>query len=349
MMFLSIFCASFLAFSISTICGGGAGLLLIPILGFWLPVTQVPTALTLGTATSSVSRIWLFFEIIRWDIVKLFLPTALVGVFLGSWLLNYLAPMYLELCMGIFLVSNLPYFLGKSEQAPSSNQPPPWLLRVVGFLAGFISGLTGAVGVLFNRFYFRYGLSNEQIIATRAANEALLHLIKLYLYASLGLLTVKAMQLGLIVAIAALLSSNLMKLVIPKLSKKLFARIGYGAMVISGVLMLNSSLVRIKIAHDPDIRLQYLARGLDASFSWNSLIYSLEFKYEEGFEFEKIVPLSSLPPDLQDRVHSLQAASTKIIIEKVYTLTTQSYEAYYYDQHHNLTNKIKLKQSATYN
>ena len=77
---------------------------------------------------------------------KLFLPTAMVGVVLGVEMLSYLEPMYLELCMSIFLISNLPWLFRKQERKHAVLSPiPPWQLRMVGFLAGFISGLTGAV------------------------------------------------------------------------------------------------------------------------------------------------------------------------------------------------------------
>jgi hypothetical protein len=148
--------------------------------------------------------------------------------------------------------------------------------------------------VLFNRFYFRFGLSNQEIVATRAANEALLHLSNIYVH--LGLLTMQSLQIDLIVALAVLLSSRAMKALLPKLSKTLFVRFGYGAMVVAGVLMFNSAVVQIKIVHHPDIRVQQLAKGLDASWSWDALIYSLEFKYAEGLEFEKVVPFSRYRP-----------------------------------------------------
>jgi len=343
MFYSEIFLASFVAFSISAICGGGAGLLLIPILGFTLPVTQVPAALSIGTATSSISRIWLFFGEIRWDIVKWFLPAALPGVVFGSWLLTFLNPMYLELCMGIFLVSNLPLLFGKSKNKPVTTQYPSlWLLVIIGFSAGLISGITGAVGVLFNRFYYRYGMSNEAIIATRAANETLLHLIKLYLYASFGLLTFNALKIGLIVAVAAIFSSWFMKKVIARISMSIFSKIGYSAMVISGVLMLNSAVVRISVAHNPEIEWHYLSNGMDASFTWSDLIYSLEFRYGEGFEFEKNVALSSLPEDKQAYVNLQRGESAKTVIEKVYTIRKVSYEAYFYDDQDRLLRKVKF-------
>lgn len=317
--------------------------MLIPILGYSLPVSQVPAALTLGTATSSFSRIWIFFKSIRWDIAKLFLPTALLGVVLGAKMLSYLEPMYLELCMGIFLISNFPWLFRKQKQKHTIPLSiPPWKLRLVGFLTGFVSGLTGAVGVLFNRFYFRYGLENHEIIATRAANEALLHLIKLYLYASFGLFQLHTLKIGLIVALAAILSSSFMKYVLPRVSRKLFMQAGYIAMVVTGVIMLNSAIVHIKLANNPELRVFIQTGELDARLTWNTLIYSLEFNYGEGLEFEKVVPLSSLSVERQRYIQSLKDSAGKIIVEKVCSLASNSFEANYYDTESHLIKKIEF-------
>ncbi|MCK9608256.1 MAG: sulfite exporter TauE/SafE family protein [Methylomonas sp.] len=154
MLLLILFIASCVALSISAVCGGGAGLVLIPTLGFVLPVTLVPTALTIGTAGSAFCRFWLFYQAIRWDIFKLFLSTALLGVFIGTWLLSYLDPVYLELCMSVFLVANLTQLIGGSKSTAGQCFLPARLLRLKGFLAGFISGLTGAVGCCLIDFIF---------------------------------------------------------------------------------------------------------------------------------------------------------------------------------------------------
>ena len=150
MIYLNVFLIAFIAFAISMVCGGGAGLLLIPILGHVLPASQVPAALSVGTSVSSLTKLYLFFQHINWRIVRHFLPLALLGVIVGAWLLSYLAPMYIELCMAIFLVCNLPY-LFKKTTAPSADKPAlsNHFLKFIGFLAGFFSALTGAVGVLF--------------------------------------------------------------------------------------------------------------------------------------------------------------------------------------------------------
>src|ERR1700741_3011214 len=99
-------CAAF-AFALSAVCGGGASFILIPLLGWIVPGAQVPAVLSIGTAASSISRIITFYSNIRWKIVIWFVPPAIPAVWLGAWLLTYLNPVYLELILGIFLLSNL--------------------------------------------------------------------------------------------------------------------------------------------------------------------------------------------------------------------------------------------------
>lgn len=69
MIYLALSVAAFIALSISLICGG-AGLLLIPILGFALPAAQVPAALSIGTSVSSVTKLSLFYQHVNWQIVR---------------------------------------------------------------------------------------------------------------------------------------------------------------------------------------------------------------------------------------------------------------------------------------
>lgn len=79
-------------------------------------------------------------------------------------------------------------------------------------------------------------MSNQQIVATRAANEVVLHIVKLIMYIYFGLFTLMTLKVGLVVAAAAVLSSYVMKRVLPKISMKWFHRIGFSAMVISELL-----------------------------------------------------------------------------------------------------------------
>jgi uncharacterized membrane protein YfcA len=337
-----IFIVSFLAFSISAICGGGAGLMLIPILGQLLPISQVPAALSIGTFTSSASRLLIFRKNICWPIVKYFVPFALPAVWLGAWLLKFVNPVYLEIAMGLFLISNLSFLFKKPKELNDTEKPKNFILALIGFSAGFLSGLTGAVGLLFNRFYLRYGLTKEEIVATRAANEIILHLVKIVLYFLFGLITMKVIYIGIVVAISAILSSWIMKWVLPKLSETSFKKIGYFAMVISGFVMLSQSGSDLLTANNGTVDIYFKNKGLESKLKWQNANYALEFTYDEGFEFEQVIPITELKDEQQKFVESKKQNADKIIIEAVYEIGSKSYEAYYFNNN-KLINKIDFE------
>lgn len=114
------------------------------------------------------------------------------------------------------------YVVSNHRESSQSRENARCFLPLIGMAAGFVSGLTGAVGLLFNRFYLHYGMSKEQIIATRAANELLLHIIKPGLYISFGVLSKRTIIIGCIIAVAAIFSSFSTKWLIAKLSETLF-------------------------------------------------------------------------------------------------------------------------------
>jgi len=326
-----LFLCSFLAFSLSAVCGGGAGLLLMPVLGLVLPVTQLPAALSIGTLSSSASRMAVFFLKIRWDIVRWFVPAALPAVFLGAWLLHFVNPIYLEIIMGLFLVSNLPLLFKSNQQSGTSPaRASHWILSLIGFLAGFLSGLTGAVGLLFNRFYLRYGLEKEEIVATRAANELILHFIKLCLYASFGLITGKVIEIGIAIAAAGLLSSWFMKWGLKKVSELFFRKVGYASMVLSGLVMLVQSGDTIMTTHTAYLTFLPVANGMESKLQWQKANFSIEFEYDEGLEYEQEIPLADVPAGKRDFVINQKENADQIHIEEVFGFGSHSYEAYYF-------------------
>lgn len=327
-----LFVCAVLAFALSAVCGGGASFILIPILGWLLPGAQVPAALSIGTASSSISRIVTFHSNIRWKIVIWFVPPAIPAVWFGAWMLTYINPVYLELILGLFLLSNLTLiFKSKKDTVAASSKNNPVTLSLIGLVAGFVSGLTGAVGLLFNRFYLRYGLSKEEIIATRAANELLLHLIKLCLYASFGLLTAKVVGFGLLIAAAAIVSSIFIKWVLPYISENVFQKTGYSAMVVSGTIMfLNAST---NLFHQNQMQLSYQQEeaGLETKMQWQQRTFGVDFEYDDGaFEIEYEIKLADLPAKKQILVNQLAQKADKVVLEEVYGIHKHYYEVYVY-------------------
>jgi uncharacterized membrane protein YfcA len=337
-----IFLSGLRAFTLSAICGGGAGLMLIPILGRLLPISQIPAALSIGTFTSSATRLVAFRKNINWYIVKFFVPAALPAVWLGAFLLKFLNPHVLGIIMGVFLISNLPFLFKKPKELKHTGRPANIMLVIIGFLAGFLSGVTGAVGLLFNRFYLRYGLTKEEIIATRAANEIILHLVKIILYTLFGLLSRHVLLMGTVVALSAVASTWTTKYILPRISDFVFRRVGYMAMVLSGFLMLGQSTNNLLIANNGNIKAGLAEGGFETKLKWQSANFALEFSYDEGFEFEQRIPLSELTAAHRQYVLSRHPQADRVIVEAVHAVGEKSYEAYYFSNRQ-LIDKIDFK------
>ena len=324
-----LFLGAVLAFWISAICGGGASLVLIPILNLLLPTSVVPFSLTIGTFTSSASRVVIFKKFVSWKIFFWFVPFSIPAVLLGAYLIKFVNPIYLELIVGIILIANIPQlFLTRKKQEKEEQPYPKFVLAFVGFFAGFVSGVTGAIGLLFNRFYLKYGLSKEEILATRAANEICLHLIKLIIYIMLGLYSTTAIWLGIAIAVATIISSYTVKYILPYLSEFVFRKIGYGAMVISGFFLLTSASGKIIKQDNLGISENKFA---ETTIQWRKSNFVLEFAIDDGLEIERPILPDELPEKINLKYMQLLPKYDKIYLEKVFNLgKSPSYEFYCY-------------------
>ncbi len=333
MKIIFLFVATIIAFWVSAICGGGASLILVPVLNLLLPASVVPFSLTIGTFTSSASRIIVFNKHISWKIFVWFVPFSLPAVLLGAWLLKLINPLYLELFVALFLIANLPEVFRNRKQQQKEEKPYPiFILAIVGFFAGFISGITGAIGLLFNRFYLRYGLTKEEIVATRAANEIFLHCIKLVIYILLGLYSQNALWLGITIAVASIISSYTVKHILPFLSEFVFRKIGYGAMVISGFVLLIGTLQNI--IHNDNISFA-TNKYNETTMNWRNSHFVLEFAIDDGFEIERQIRPNELPIELRQKYENLKMNYDNIYLEKVFKLGSDTtYEFYCYKAHH---------------
>ncbi len=229
--------------------------------------------------------------------------------------------------IAIFLISNVRELIKPKKKLLEDQKPyPKYVLALVGFVAGFVSGLTGAVGLLFNRFYLRYGLSKEEIIATRAANEIFLHTVKLVLYFSLGLATTNSIYLGLTIAAASVVSSFSIKYILPYLSETVFRKIGYSAMFISGVFMLYNTGNSIITNDRLSLNSKIISDGYETQLAWRETATSLEFTYDEGFEIEISIPLEELPLPIHEKYKTRFEKADKYFLEKVFSFEGTAYE-----------------------
>ena len=161
---IGLFVAGFVNWSISTLSAGGGSVLMLVAAGIMLKGHAIAPVITITSTVASPARVVLFWQHIDWRVVSWYLPGAIAGAILGGWIFTRASGQFLQICIGIFLVSTAwQYRMGDRERSFRMNLP--WFLPV-SLAVGMISAIVGASGLLANPFYLNYGLVKERMVAT---------------------------------------------------------------------------------------------------------------------------------------------------------------------------------------
>ena len=233
---LDLFLAALLAWLVSTVAGGGGGMLMIPIIAWVADPKAVAPAISLGTLISSPIRVWLFWRDVDWTIVRWYLPGAVAGAILGGYIFAAIPPQWIKVLAGVFLLSTLLQY--RFGERPRSFVMRAWMFLPIGFVVAAISGMIGEAGPVLNPFYLNYGTQKEAMIGTKSVNSLFMQLTKLGSYTYFGAMIREFWIYGLVIGIAAIVASWVGKSMLSRMDGKRFRQIVIAVMVITGALML---------------------------------------------------------------------------------------------------------------
>lgn len=228
--------SSFIAWVISSLAGGGSPFIIIPMVNFLLETPAIPPVVTTGMLFGNLQRVFVFWQDIDWQLTWWYLPGAITGAILGAFAFTQTHLEWLQILLGLFLVSSaLSLFSGKS-QLPFKI--PIWLFLPAGFIHAFLSGLLGSIGPILNPFYLSYGLVKEKMIGTKSAHVLVVHIAKMCTYASLGALTSSYLWYGILIGMAAIPANWLGQHILRKMSDEQFRKFVTVLVTISGLSIL---------------------------------------------------------------------------------------------------------------
>ncbi len=237
---LALFAAGLVAFIISTISGGGGALLLLPVTESLIGASATAPVVQLANFIGRPVRLVLFWREIDWKVVRYYLPAALVGGLLGTYLFSRMDSTWIRLLLGLFLISTVfQYRFGKKERSF------PMRVEVfggLGFGVALLSSLVGGLGPVLNPFYLNYGLDKEPMIATKTANAFFVGIVQLGGYAFFGALTGHLWEYGLAMGLGAALGNYVGKRLLGRMSSRRFRQFVIALMVISGGVMVWRAL-----------------------------------------------------------------------------------------------------------
>lgn len=154
----------FLAYVVRGMCGFGSGLIAIPLLSLFLPLTlTVPLVVILDFLASAGQGI-ANRQAIAWGEVGRLLPFGLVGVALGLSVFHLVDPLILRRAMGAFVLLYALYSLW----SPRIGEASPWWAVPAGMGGGSIGTLFGTGGPFYVTYLKARGLSKEAFRPTFA-------------------------------------------------------------------------------------------------------------------------------------------------------------------------------------
>jgi uncharacterized membrane protein YfcA len=173
----------FIAYLVRGIAGFGSGLIAVPLLTLISPVTTVvPVVVSLdyiGSASQSVRNL----GHIAWREQLVLVPSMLIGIGAGLWLLTGLPTWVLPRVLAVFVIA-----FGIYQLLPL---PPARGSRIAALYCGILGGLLGTLFGTGGPFYAIYlnlrGLERNAFRATFALNYLIDGGVRLIAYAVMGL------------------------------------------------------------------------------------------------------------------------------------------------------------------
>jgi hypothetical protein len=254
-VYLSV--ASFFAWIVSTLAGGGSPFILIPLVNLLMGSAAVPPVITIGMFFGNAHRVFLFWRDIDWVLTAWYAPGAIAGAILGAYTFTQIHLDWLQLVIGVFLIVSA--FLFEIEKKPEkldqklddkfaealiSEEVKPkfqlkaWYIMPAGFLKAYVSGLVGTTGPVLNPFYLRYGLVKEKMIATKATHMTIIHLVKIITYGAFAAMSKEQIVAGLAIGLAAVPANLVGKYILSRMSPDQFRQIVLAFMGVGGIWML---------------------------------------------------------------------------------------------------------------
>ena len=191
-LFVGIACAAALVTGfLRNAVGGGIGLALTPVLTIVLPPRPVLAMIGLLLLLSDPISLWLYWR--RWDgaEARRLIPTMLVGIVVGGWLVAGLSATALRQAIGaaalLFGSAQLALTLRGAPSSAAPTSPP--VAMGVGLVAGVASTVAHSGGVVLGLYLVGRPLSSAGVVATGTLAYAISDVVKVGTYAAIGWVT----------------------------------------------------------------------------------------------------------------------------------------------------------------
>jgi len=223
--------------------GAGLGVLSLPLMASQSTLNEALAILLPLLIAIDLVGIRRFLKNANWRILKLILPAAFVGMFLGMIFFTVITPKALTLFVGVFIMLFLIQMLVTSHFDLRDAKPYPWLGRLMAITSGFTSFVAHNGGPPITIFMLRENLLPMVYTSTLGVFFAFINLGKLGPYAYLDLLHFKQLATSAILLPCVPVGVYLGFYLAEKISVKWYYRIVQFFLLVASVKLIADGLM----------------------------------------------------------------------------------------------------------
>jgi uncharacterized membrane protein YfcA len=236
--FAILFVASLVTSTVSGALGMAGGIALLGVMTTLLPAADVVPLHGVVQLASNLTRTFAFRKLVNRRMFWAYAPLALVGTVLATLVRSKIELGWFEPVVGVFILAVLAW----RRYAPKLRALPMWSYAPLGFVVGFLSIFLGATGPLLAPFFLRDDLDKEEVIATQAACQTWVHLLKIPAFLSLGFDYLPHLGLLAGLLLAVVIGTYVGKHMLERLSQATFVIIFQLVLIVMAVHLIVTGL-----------------------------------------------------------------------------------------------------------
>jgi uncharacterized membrane protein YfcA len=220
------------------VIGFGTTIILMPALVYFYGPIQAIPVIALVATVANLSRIFLWWSSINWNVCFVYSITAIPAVILGVNTLVSLNERLVEITLGLFLILLIPI---RRWMRKRNFYLKLWQMSLVGAAMGYLTGIVATTGAINTPFFLAFGLTKGAFLGTEAASSLSILFTKGITFHQLGFLNSTAIIQGLLIGACVLVGSIFSKRIVLALPEKKFLLLMELVMLISGLSILAMS------------------------------------------------------------------------------------------------------------
>ncbi len=229
-----------LAEILGTIGGFGSSVFFVPLGNFYFDFYSVLGLTAIFHLSSNLSKIFLFKKGLNKSLILYLGIPSVLFVVIGGFLSNLLDTFYLELLLGIFLLSLSGLFLIKKELV---IDPTKKNSVIGGALSGFSAGLLGTGGAIRGLTMAAFNMEKSVFIATSAFIDFMIDFSRTFVYYKNGYIHDHDLIYVPFLLVIGLLGSYIGKKILVHIPQSKFKKISLILILVIGIITVVKLII----------------------------------------------------------------------------------------------------------